>query len=542
MTYKAKCNTSVLYVFLLISFFWSCKKISKTPANVSKIEVEKDYIKKTNNKEYLVTNYGIVGNHTILNTVALQELIDKVHRANGGTLVFPKGEYLSGSLVMKSNVSLYLKEGAVLLGSTNPYDYKDVPMPERPESPKRDDYSNMAFLVAYKANNFKIYGKGKIDGQGRALALSIDSLHHSGERIDLKYNYRRMRPNETARPKLFRFSMCKNVDVLDLNLQNGACWGLSFELCEKLKLDNLKIVNRAFWNNDGMDITDCKNVQITNCDVDSADDGICLKSYFPKYYNDSIYIANCTIKSSASALKFGTASYGGFKNVTIENINVFDTFRSAIAIESVDGGAIENISVSNIVAKNTGNGIFIRLGHRGGEQPGTIKNVHIKDVKVEIPFGRPDINYDLRGPEVDFFHNPFPSSIVGIPGHNIENVIIENIDITYPGRASKGMAYVPLSRLEQVPHKIKDYPEFSMFGELPAWGFYVRYANDITFKNVNLKLENKDFRPAFVFDEVKVLNLENVVLPETNHKQFVLKATDSVTKDDKLKTAIATTK
>ena len=537
MAYNTKCSTSVLYLFLLILFFWSCKQVSETTAIVSQIEVEEEYLKKTDDKEYLVTDYGVVGNRTRLNTLALQKLIDKVHQANGGTLVFPKGEYLSGSLVMKSNVSLYLKQGAVLLGSTNPYDYEDVPMPDRPKSPKRDDYSNMAFLVAYKANNFKIYGQGKIDGQGRALALNIDSLHHSGERIDPKYNYRRMRPNETARPKLFRFSMCKNVDVLDLNLLNGACWGLSFELCEKLKFDNLRIVNRAYWNNDGIDITDCKNVQITNCDVDSADDGICLKSYFPTHYNDSIYIANCTIRSSASALKFGTASYGGFKNVTIENIDVFDTFRSAIAIESVDGGAIENIKVSNIVAKNTGNAIFIRLGHRGGEQPGTVKNVHIKDIKVEIPFGRPDIDYDLRGPEVDFFHNPFPSSIVGIPGHNIENIIFENVDITHPGRASKGMAYVPLSRLEQVPHKIKDYPEFSMFGELPAWGFYVRYAEDITFKNVNLKLENEDFRPAFVFDEVNVLNLENVVFPETNHMQFVLKATDSVTKDDKLKTA-----
>ena len=537
MAYNTKCSTSVLYLFLLILFFWSCKQVSETTAIVSQIEVEEEYLKKTDDKEYLVTDYGVVGNRTRLNTIALQKLIDKVHQANGGTLVFPKGEYLSGSLVMKSNVSLYLKQGAILLGSTDPNDYEDVPMPDRPKSPKRDDYSNMAFLVAYKANNFKIYGQGKIDGQGRALALNIDSLHHSGERIDPKYNYRRMRPNETARPKLFRFSMCKNVDVLDLNLLNGACWGLSFELCEKLKFDNLRIVNRAYWNNDGIDITDCKNVQITNCDVDSADDGICLKSYFPTHYNDSIYIADCTIRSSASALKFGTASYGGFKNVTIENIDVFDTFRSAIAIESVDGGAIENIKVSNIVAKNTGNAIFIRLGHRGGEQPGTVKNVHIKDIKVEIPFGRPDIDYDLRGPEVDFFHNPFPSSIVGIPGHNIENVILENVDITHPGRASKGMAYVPLSRLEQVPHKIKDYPEFSMFGELPAWGFYVRCAEDITFKNVNLKLENEDFRPAFVFDEVNVLNLENVVFPETNHMQFVLKATDSVTKDDKLKTA-----
>jgi hypothetical protein len=542
MTYKTKCNTSVLYVFLLISLFWSCKKASETPVNVSQVEIKKEYLKKTNNTEYVVTNFGITGDGITLNTMALQKLIDNINEKNGGTLVFPKGKYLSGGLEMKSNVSLYLQKDAVLLGSTNPYDYKDVAMPDRPESPKRDDYSNMAFLVAYKANNFKIYGEGKIDGQGRALALSIDSLHHIGERIDSNYNYRRMRPNETARPKLFRFSMCKNVDILDLNLQNGACWGLSFELCEKLKLDNLTIVNRAYWNNDGIDITDCKNVQVTNCNVNAADDGICLKSYFPEFYNDSIYIANCTIRSSASALKFGTASYGGFKNITIENIEVYDTFRSAIAIENVDGGIIENIKVSNVIAKNTGNPVFIRLGHRAGKQPGTIKNVHIKDIKVEVPFGRPDIDYDLRGPEVDFFHNPFPSSIVGIPGHIIENVILENIEITHPGRASKGMAYIPLSRLQQVPENIMEYPEFSMFGELPAWGFYVRHASGITFKNVNLKLSNSDFRPAFVFDDVSLLNLENVLVPETKHTQFIFRETEKVTKDGKIENTIATFK
>ncbi len=492
------------------------------------------YSSEKKEKEYIVTDHAVKNDGKTLNTSAIQALIDKIHKKGGGTIVFPKGNYLSGSLLMKSNVNLHFKEGAVLLGSTNPLYYKNVEMKGRPDSPKKDDNSQMALLVAFRANNFKIYGKGKIDGQGQKLALAIDSLHHTGARIDPNYNYRRMRPNETVRPKLFRFSECTNVDITDLNLYNGSCWGLSFELCEDLNLDNLKVVNRAYWNNDGMDITDCKNVRITNCDVNSADDGICLKSYYPGHFNDSIYIANCTIRSSASALKFGTASYGGFKNITIENIKVFDTFRSAIAIESVDGGVIENIKVTNVVAENTGNAIFIRLGHRGGEKPGVVKNIHIKDVKVQIPFGRPDINYDLRGPEVNFFHNPFPSSIVGIPGHTIENVVIENVEIIYPGRASKGMAYVPLSRLDQVPEKIKDYPEFSMFGELPSWGFYVRHVKGIRFKKVTLKLDNEDYRPAYIFDDVENINLENIILPSTAHKQVVLKNTQGVKSNNNL--------
>jgi len=284
-----------------------------------------------------------------------------------------------------------------------------------------------------------------------------------------------------------------------------------------------------------MDIVDCTNVRITNSFVNSADDGICLKSHSPDHINDQVLIANCKIRSSASAIKFGTASYGGFTNVIVKNIEVYDTFRSAIAIESVDGGVIENILISDINAVNTGNPIFIRLGHRSGGKPGSIKNITLKNITVQVPFSRPDIDYDLRGPEVNFFHNPFPSSIVGILGHEIENVTLENITITYPGRASKGMAYLPLSRLQQVPEKKDSYPEFSMFGELPAWGMYVRHANGLTFKNIIFKLEDVDFRPAFVFDDVRNVSLEGIHLPKNKTKQIYLNNTETITIETDLK-------
>jgi len=473
--------------------------------------------------EFLITNYGAKADGKTLNTAAIQKAIDAAFKSKGGVVVFPKGQFLSGSIQLKTNVSLRLEEGAVLLGSTNPKDYYKMDFLGRPDSPKKDDNSQMALLLAHKATNIKLIGKGKIDGKGLQLALNIDSLHHAGIAVDPNYTIKRNRPNETMRPKLFRFSQCENVEIQGLEVGAASCWGLSFELCSNLIIDNLKVVNRSYWNNDGIDITDCKNVKVTNCDLNTADDGICLKSYYPGYANDGIYIANCTIKSSASAIKFGTASYGGFKNVVIKDIQVYDTFRSAIAIESVDGAVIENIDVSNINAVNTGNAIFIRIGQRSGDKAGSIKNVNIKNIKVQVPFGRPDINYDLRGPEVDFFHNPFPSSIVGIPGYLIENVNLENISISYPGRATKGMAYVPLNRLDSVPEKIQDYPEFSMFGELPAWAFYVRHANGISFKNVKVTLEDADFRPAFVFDDVQNLKMEQIDLPEAKNEQVVLK-------------------
>ena len=185
------------------------------------------------------------------------------------------------------------------------------------------------------------------------------------------------------------------------------------------------------------------------------------------------------------------------------SIKVYDTFRSAIAVEMVSGGILENIRVEDIVAKNTGNAIFIRLGQQHRDKPGTLRNVVIRNMKVEVPFGRPDEKYEIRGPELPFFHNVFPSSITGLPGYPVENVTLENIEITYPGRGNPAFANLPLSRLASVPENASLYPEFSMFGELPAWALYVRHAAGITLKNITFKIHSPDYRPAVVLDDVK---------------------------------------
>ena len=336
-----------------------------------------------------------------------------------------------------------------------------------------------------------------------------------------------MRPGG-VRPKIIEFVRCKNIKIEGVTVRNSASWVQNFDRCENLVINDIKVISDAYWNNDGIDVTDCKNVRITNCFVNAADDAICLKSERAGHSNDSIYIANCTVRSSASAVKFGTASVGGFKNVVIKNIKIYDTFRSAIAIECVDGGVLENVLVSGIEADNTGNAIFIRLGHRNTDgKVGSLKNVIIRNVKVRVPFGRPDIDYEIRGPELPFFHNPFPSSIAGIPGHRIENVTLENIEITHPGRANKGMAYIPLSRLKDVPEQEAAYPEFSMFRELPAWGFYARHISGITLKNIVLRVEEEDFRPAMVFDDVRDLKLSDMLIFPTNPSdQIILRDTD----------------
>jgi hypothetical protein len=146
-----------------------------------------------------------------------------------------------------------------------------------------------------------------------------------------------------------------------------------------------------------------------------------------------------------------------------------------------------------------------------------------------VAFERPDYEYEIRGPALPFFHNTFPASITGIPGHPVQNVTLENIEIIYPGKGNDGLAHMPLSRLDAVPERVGDYPEFSMFGELPAWGLYVRHVEGLTLRNITLHLAAADYRPAFVFDDVRDLKVQLLdIIGDNKDWHTILYNTESV--------------
>ncbi|MEP7197353.1 MAG: glycosyl hydrolase family 28 protein [Saprospiraceae bacterium] len=450
--------------------------------------------------EYNIRSFGAKADGITINTKVIQNAIDKAFLAGGGTVVIPKGRYVSGSIILKNGVGLRLEKNAVLLGSLEISDYI-----------KLNRWK--ALIMADGAINIFISGKGIIDGRGGELALRIDSLFYAGKIDSFNYYLTERRPWAELRPQVIEFNRCNKISVTGITIKNSACWVQTYEKCKNIVIDKIRVESDTYWNNDGIDIVDCQNVQITNCFINSSDDGICIKSedFSLTQICDSIYISNCTIRSSSCAIKFGTSLVSGARNVVIRNIKVYDTYRSAIAIECTQGGFIENVLVENIVAKNTGNAIFIRIGRvRNAPKAGPLRNVIIRNMKVTVPFEKPDINYNIRGPELSNFHNIFPSSITGNPGVYVENVQIENIKIVYPGRGNKAYANLPLYRIKDVPELETSYPEFSMFGELPAWGFYVRHVKGITFKNISLSIKKPDYRPAMVFDDTHNLSLESV--------------------------------
>ncbi len=454
-------------------------------------------------KIHQASSFGIKSDGVTLNTRSIQAAIDYISNQGGGVLEISVGRYLTGSIFMKSNVELRLLEGAVLVGSTNPYDYDMV-----------EGYYGL--LLAKGQKNISVKGKGVIDGRGFDCALNFLNQVHLGFLEDTTKNDR-----VTKRPKLIYFRECENVAIEGVNLRNAAEWTLVTDQCENLTISGILMDSKNYWNNDGLDIVDCRHVLIKDSFIDASDDAICFKSHSAEHLCEDIEVRNCVARSSASGFKFGTVSRGGFKNIRIINNKVFDTHRSAITIQSVDGGEIENILVDGLEAVNTSNAIYLRTGIRWNNgKMGYLRNITLSNIKVEVPATKADAGYSYEGPIEDLPRNISPSGIVGIPELPIENVTLKNVEIIYPGGGNKLYAFRGTSdeELDSIPEMKDVYPEFSQFKELPSWGLFIRHAKGITLDNVRLVAGAKDYRPAIVADDVQGLEIKNLKTEEPSSK------------------------
>ena len=465
-------------------------------------------------RDYRASDFGVKADGISINTSTIQKAIDYINENGGGRLVFEAGNYLTGSIYLKSNVTIQLNSGATLLGSTNPFDY---------DKNKRIGW--MSLIFAIDQENIGITGKGTINGRGFITANNMVNYIHSGIYADpLKYD----RPNETNRPQNIYFRECKNVTITGITLKDPASWNQTYDQCRRVYVDSIIVDSKSYWNNDGIDIVDCDSVEIRNSYFDAADDVICFKSHDVNSICQNVIVDNCVGRSSANGLKFGTVSRGGFRNFKVTNLTILDTYRSAITFAAVDGAVIENIVVDGVRSINTGNVIFLRIGDRWskGKKP-VMKNITISNVYAEVPFTKPDAGYNYEGPVEDLPRNISPASIIGLPEYRIQNVKLKNIEIVYPGAGNPFYAKRGLTPadLDSIPEMRTAYPEFSQFKELPAWGFYIRHADGIEFENVTFTALKKDYRPCIVIDDVKGASFKGIKFnePDSEGKQQLFK-------------------
>ena len=380
-----------------------------------------------------------------------------------------RGTFLTGTILLKDNVELHLAKDAVLLGSVNhPQDYT----------------AGRGIIVADGISNAAVTGFGTINGQGG----------------DKRFQYG---DNKGNRPHVILYRDSKNMILRNVRLINSAWWTVFLFRCDGVKVDGISIHSQDNLNNDGLDVGS-RNVTISNCVIDCDDDGLCFKSDDPAFMVEHITVTNCMISSNCSAIKFGTGSKGGFKDITISNCVIHKASESklrkwsvraknvlsdttnlaGIAIEAVDGAQIERININNISMTDIMTPLFLRLGNRS-RTPGEFKDIIISSITARS-------------------RSMITSSITGIPGARIKGVILRDLIFENLGKGTLEDASKP------VPEQEKAYPENSMFGPtLPAHGLYIRHADNITMENVQFRTTYPDERPAFIMDDVTNVSLNN---------------------------------
>ncbi len=420
---------------------------------------------------YDIRDYGAAPGGAMLCTAAIQKAIDACAAAGGGTVRLAGGKFLSGTIHLRSHVTIEVAAGAALLGSTHLADYPHNTPALRSYT---DNYVDQSLIAGENLDDIGLVGRGLIDGQGSRFRWT-----------------RRMPPYEKDRPFVIRLVNCRDVLVEGLRLQDSAMWMQHYLGCERVTVRGIHVWSYHNQCNDGIDLDGCKDCTVSGCVFESGDDAITLKSTFERP-SRSIVISNCVARSHCNAIKMGTESNGGFKNITITNC-VCRAGLSGIALELVDGGTLENVAVSNLAIDGATVPIFLRLGNRarpiGKATPtpgvGTFRNVVLSNI---VASGVSKIG----------------CSITGIPGHPIENVQLSNIQITFEGGGTRAEAAA------KVPEHEDHYPECTMFGTLPAYGFYCRHVAGLELRGVQLRTARPDLRPAVMGDDAQHLVLDGL--------------------------------
>jgi polygalacturonase len=461
--------------------------------------------------EFNVRDYGAVGDGTTLDSPAINEAIEAAAAAGGGIVRLPAGDYLSASIRLKSNITLQLDHGATIIAATASEGQYDA-AEDNPEAGKYEDAGHRhwhnSLIWGEHLRNIAIVGDGMIWGKG----LSRGKLTDGGG------------------DKAIALKLCDGFAMRGVTIKHGGHFGILATGVDDIDLENLTIDT----DRDGMDIDCCHNVRVAGCKVNSPfDDGICLKSSYGLGYNrdcENVVVTDCQVSGfdegtlidgsmqrkhkkyddgATGRIKLGTESNGGFRHVLISNC-VF-VYSRGLALETVDGGVLEDVTATNLTMRDILNSpIFLRLGDRLSGPPGTtvgaLRHVVISHVVCD--------NADSR----------YGSIISGIPGHDIEDVKLSDIQINCRGGGTRQQATTQPAERER-----GKYPEPLRWHVMPDSAMYIRHVKGIELENVTFSFEKPDYRPPFVLEDVEGASFDRVSVPSVEGvAEFVERGTSGV--------------
>jgi len=445
-------------------------------------------------KIYNIKDFGAKGDGKTLDSLAVQAAIDLCYQEKGGTVMVPAGNFVIGTIELKSNVTLHLSNQGKLLGSPKKEDYtvgKGVPTGN----------GNIVMIYAANAENVSIQGRGTIDGNGTAFFTG------QGDNTG---------PNSQGggyfdRPHLLIFYKCYNLLLRDSFYTKSAYHCFRILNCEQVNIDGVKIYNRVNKNNDGFHFNNCKYVHIINSDVRCQDDACALFGS-----NQFVTVTNCSFSTRWSIFRFGS---GDAQNIVVSNCLIYDTYGCPIKISS-GNARLENLTFSNIIMRNVTGPIgigFSGLSKRSPNdsapvataQPTFVRNIVFNGIRatvVPVPVNHPDIPFDVKV----YPGEHFSCITLNALGNNyIENVSFTDIHVSYAGGGSKELA-----AKKNIPQSAQEYftvwdPEPS---GPPAYGMYARNVKGLTLQNVKLEFNQPDARPAIIFDNVQDCNITGLAV------------------------------
>jgi hypothetical protein len=449
--------------------------------------------------DFDITKYGAKGDGKTLNTVFIQQAINDCSISGGGKVIFPAGTYLSGTIELKDKVTLHFSKDSRLLGTTDLEQYRNLD----PFTEGLGIDVGWALVVAVDAKKIGIEGEGAIDGQGAKLKAEhiLKDTRPEGQRWG-------------RRPFLLRIVRCTGVTVKDVTLNYAAAWTSHYFQSKDITIENVKIVSVGVAHNDGIGIDGCQNVRIRNCDVVSGDDALVFKTTSSKMACKDIEVSGMRLKSSQAGIKMGTESMAPFENIKISNCFIYETRNGGIKLLTVDGAHLRNIEIWDITMSDVRTPMLFRLGSRlnvfrkgqdSKQTTGTFENVVIRNIKAKA---------------ADSAQLKPPSGILitGVPGHYINNLTLENIEIELLGNGT-----VENSR-QIVPEAVDQYPEVKTFGPtIPAYGIWARHVKGLNLRNIIFRIKNNDLRPVFVCEDGKDILVTGWNIPETKGAESVFR-------------------
>ena len=399
------------------------------------------------------------------NSSYIQQAIDSVANNGGGEVIINGGSFTSNTIILKSNVTLRVTTGSTLLAiptNTFPHIVYNIPS-------WMDTYADQSLIFAEDAHNIRITGGGTIDGNGTQLVyLQVSNIH--------------------KRPMGMRFHGVNSLQIDSINLRQAPQWIASIDSCQHLHIFNVNVYNQGFSQNDGIDISCCTDVLVENSTFDTGDDPLPIKTEGRSICRD-VMVRNCTFATFERAVKVGCETLGPIVNVHFQDITVVPSANTVVGAVSVpfnmmyigvaDGGSIDSVYFQNIngSAARSYTSLFIRLCDRGfsydGTHPGPfyLRNVFIDNVVATQT-------------------SAIPNSITGIPGFPVQNINVHNVVLTVPGGGALGY--------DSIGEQIATRPEYNIWGDsLPAYGLFVRHANNVNLDSFCIILQSHDQRPEF---------------------------------------------